>query len=301
MDFSRFNWDDLRFVLAVERGASLSAAARRLGVTHSTVFRRLNAMEQDLGVRLFERQPSGYQATAAGSELAAAAERVETEVLDSGRRLAGRDLALSGTLRLTAPDDMVDRLLMPVFADFQTRYPKITLEVSIDNRMFNLTRREADVAVRPTTAPPETLVGRRVGAVAMTVYAHRDLDSDWDTDGPVALDQLPWVAWDESSDPRSDLKWLHRHADDERIVYRSNSFLNLCSACAQGLGAALLPCFLGDSEPALKRLRPPIADLGTELWLLTHPDLRRAARVRALLDLLFENLKPLAPRLAGQS
>lgn len=286
-----FAWDDLRTVLAVARAGSLTGAARQLGVNHSTVFRRLGALEKELGTRLFERAASGYSPTAAGEDLRRVAERIEDEIAGLDRRLAGRDQTLSGLLRLTAPDDVMERLVIAPLARFRQRHPDIRLEAAIDNRNLNLTKREADIAIRPTKRPPESLVGRRIGPLAVAVYAPAD-----DSGG----DDLPWIAWEEGTGPASDARWLARQGPEETVVYRSNSLLNQLTACRLGLGRALLPCFLGDTAEGLCRLTPPLGELETDLWLLTHRDLRRTARVRALMDWLFEDLKDARALLAGE-
>ena len=300
MERNGLAWDDLRTVLAVVRGGSLSAAARSLGVNHATVFRRLKAIEARLGVRLFERLPSGYMATAAGLEVRAAAERVEVEVLDLARRLAGRDLRLEGTVRLTAPDDLMERVLTGCLARFRTRYPGIVVEAMIDNRMLSLTRREADIALRPTHAPPESAVGRRVAGVTAAAYANPGrLPSAADI-SPEDLRRLPWIGWEEGGGPVRLIGWLSRNGFAEQVIYRANSMLNQVTACAAGVGVALLPCFLGESQDGLVRVLPPQRELETELWLLTHRDLRRTARVRALLDFLYDELRAWRPRFEGQ-
>ena len=287
-----FGWDDLRTVLAIARAGSLAGAARQLGVNHSTVFRRLGALETELGTRLFERAASGYSATAAGEDLCRVAERIEDEIAGLDRRLAGRDQALSGLLRLTAPDDVMERLIIAPLARFRQRHPEILIEAAIDNRNLNLTKREADIAIRPTKRPPESLVGRRIGPLAVAVYAPEG--------APAESDSLPWIAWEEGTGPASDARWLARQGPVETVVYRSNSLLNQLTACRVGLGRALLPCFLGDTAEGLRRLTPPLEELETDLWLLTHRDLRRTARVRALMDWLFEDLKDARAALAGE-
>jgi DNA-binding transcriptional LysR family regulator len=298
--FQDLDWDDLRYLLAVARGAGLAAAARSLGVNHSTVFRRLNALEEGLGVRLFERRPTGYRPTEAGGDLVAAAERVEAEILTLDRRLAGQDARLSGSLRITAPDDIAETLLMAPIARFLATYPEIRLEVVIDNRMLSLTRREADVAVRPTLEPPETLVGRRVAQLGSAVYGARTATLAGISEPGEGLGEQPWIAWDEGVGPATVGRWMARTVPRAPIVYRSNSLLNQLAACRAGLGLAVLPTFLGDAEPDLVRLLPPQAELVTDLWLLTHPDLRRTARIRACLDFLFDALKAARPLLAGR-
>jgi len=275
---------DLRTLLAIAREGSLAGAARRLKVNHSTVFRRLGAIEARLETRLFERQDGSYATTAAGEDLLRTAERVEAEVEGLERRLSGQDLRLTGSLRLTAPDDLAEVMVMPALVEFRARYPDITVELAVDNRMLNLTRREADIALRPTRQPPETLTGRRVATLASAVYTAAGTD-------PAAGGGPSWIAWEEGAGPPAVAAWLAARAEGQAIGYRSNSLLNQASAVRAGLGRAVLPCFLGDSDAGLRRVAPPPPELTTELWLLTHPDLQRTARIRALLDLLYDTLR----------
>jgi len=285
---------DLQTLLAIAREGTLAGAARRLRVNHSTVFRRLGAIEARLETRLFERQGGSYVTTAAGEDLLRTAERVEAEVEALERRLSGQDLRLTGSLRLTAPDDLAEVVVMPLLAEFRRGYPDITVELAVDNRMLNLTRREADIALRPTRRPPETLAGRRVGALASAVYgAVGD-----DTAAPEDPAQR-WIAWEEGAGPPQVTRWLADRVDRHGIGYRSNSLLNQASAVRAGLGLAVLPCFLGDSDRRLKRLSGPLPELETELWLLTHPDLQRTARIRVLLDLLYDSLRAQRPLFEG--
>jgi len=288
-------WDDLRHVLAIARAGSLSGAARALGVNHSTVFRRLQALERRLEARLFERQRTGYAETAAGADILAAAERVEAEVAALERRLAGRDQRLSGTVRLTAPDDIAEHLLMTPLARFRAAYPDLNLELVLDNRMLSLTRRESDLAVRPTLNPPEDLLGRRIGPIATAIYAAPTPSGVRPPyRGPA---QETWVGWDEGLGPPGVAAWMRRHVPAAAVKYRANSLLNQFAAVRAGIGVGALPCFLGDR--GLARLAPPEPDMASELWLLSHRDLRHSARVRALSDFLFRELRRHGAALAG--
>ena len=295
MSIDEPDWDDLRNVLAVARAGGLSGAARALGVNHSTVFRRLQALEARLDTRLFERGRRGYAPTAAGDDIVAVAERLESDIVALTRRLAGQDRRLTGTLRLTAPDDIAEVLLLEPLARFRGAYPGLRLELVVDNRALNLTRREADLAVRATRTPPETLIGRRVGPVASAIYAAPELAKDL----PVSPDPsaLTWVAWDEGLGPAALANWQRRTVPAEAVAYRANSLLNLAAAVRAGIGVGVLPCFLGDRD--LVWVAPPDPALETELWLLSHPDLRRNARVRALSDFLFAALRGRARALKG--
>nr|WP_206022273.1 LysR family transcriptional regulator [Halomonas bachuensis] len=272
------HWDDLRVVQAIAEAGSLSGAGRRLGTSHATVFRRLNTIETRLGVALFERSRTGYAPTPAGEDLAATAARVAAEVHGAERRVAGRDLRLSGIIRVTTTDTLLMGLLSPIFADFQHAHPEIILEVAVSNQLFNLSQRDADVAVRPSQAPPEHLVGRRVGSIAQAVYARADTI----TDGWIGPDRhLGYTALDT---------WMAENGANERCRYRVDTMLGMLAAARDGLGRAVLPCYLADAEPALERNGEPIPELATDLWLLTHPDLRRVARIRAFMAFLVEAL-----------
>lgn len=301
MQSDSLDWDDLRIALAVAEAGSLSAAARSLGLSHSTVLRRLGAFEAKIGVRLFDRQPRGYAPTAAGLETREAAARMAAEVAGLSRRLAGQDLRLEGSVRLTAPDDVMETLLIDRLARFRRDYPGIRVEAVIDNRMLSLTRREADIAVRPTRSPDDALVGRRVASVATAVYGNpARVTFPAPARAPDTLAGCPWIGWEQGGAPASLGAWLRRAVPEPQVVYRTNSMLNQLTACWAGLGLALLPCFLGDTSPELVRILGPLDDLETGLWLLTHEDLRRTARVRALLDFLFEELKSQRPLLQGE-
>lgn len=267
-------WDDLRVVLAIATAGSLAGAARRLDASHATLFRRLNAIEARLGVRLFERSRRGYAPTAAGTELAEVAERIAGEVQEVERRLAGRDLQLSGTLRVTTTDTLLMGLLSPIFADFRRAHPHIQLEVAVSNQRFDLARRDADVALRPSASPPQHLVGRRVALIEQAIYGRPG-------DDPTEAD---WIGPDRHLDYDALATWLADAGLTDRCHYRIDTLLGMLAAARDGLGCAVLPCYLADAEPALCRLGEPIPALATELWLLTHPDLRRVTRIRAFME-----------------
>ncbi|MDJ0947763.1 MAG: LysR family transcriptional regulator [Alphaproteobacteria bacterium] len=292
------DWDDLRYVLAVARAGTLSGAAGALGVSHPTVFRRVDRIEDRLGVRLFERARDGYGLTPEGEEMAALAGRMAEDVAELERRLAGRDLRPSGTVRVTTTDTLLIGFLSPVLAAFRSAHPEIRLEVLVSNAMFNLTKRDADVAIRPSRTPPETLVGRRVADLAWAVYA-RKTRAGTSTNRP-ALAERDWVGPDDSLAYLPMAQWLAEQGLDRRVVYRANTVLGLYDAVRAGLGVAALPCYMGDADRALMRIAPPIAALDSELWLLTHADLRKVARIRAFLDFMAGRLKALRPRLAGE-
>lgn len=285
------DWDDLRYVLAVAEAGSLAAASKRLDVNHTTVLRRVNGLEKRLGVRLFERLSTGYALTPAGSEAAAVAGHLGSTIDTLERRLAGQDLRLSGPLRVTTTDTLAVTILIPHLAAFRAEHPGVALELSISNAMADLTRRDADIAVRPSSEPPETLVGRRIADIAFAVYGRNDRTSP-----ATATDDLsddPWVVLDESLANTATSRWMRDALPSTTpIACRVDSLLAAREAVRAGMGLALLPCYLGDGAPGLRRVRGPLPGVRSSLWLLTHEDLRRTARVRAFIDFM-------AHRLAG--
>lgn len=293
MTVERLDWDDLRLVLAVGRMGGIGPAARSLGVNHSTVFRRMNALEAILGAPLFERHASGYALTPLGEAAYRAAGAMEEQVLNFGRELATGGQDLKGSLRLTAPDDMVVGLLLPILAAFRERYPQLSLEVVVENRFLNLTRREADIAIRSTNQPPDDMVGVNVGDTAFAGYAAAPVQSK-----AAGLGDLPWIGWDEGTGPVAVRHWQAENLPPSAIVYRSNSLLNQFAAVQAGIGAALLPCFLAGEAKGLARIVPPLEKL-TSLWILTHPDLRRAPRIQAFMAFVGDRLRRQRSRLAG--
>ena len=280
---SQSDWDDLRLVLAVFREGTLSGAARRLGVTHSTVFRRLGGIEDRMGVRLFERFREGYAPTPAGETAAASATRLEAEVLTLERRLSGQDLRPSGPVRIATTDTLAT-ILMRHLPAMRGLHPEIQPEIAVSNTMANLTRREAEIAIRPTPDPPEILVGRRVADVAHAIYgsptylSRRD-DEDWPAHD--------WVGLDDALAGTVIGRWMRETLPRARFTCRVDALPALRDAAAAGLGLALLPCYFGDVATGLRRVTPAaLAEPRSALWLLTHDDLKRTARIRATLDFL---------------
>jgi DNA-binding transcriptional LysR family regulator len=278
---ANLEWDDLRYILAVASERSLAGAARSLGVNHTTVLRRVDAFEKRLGLRLFERLPTGYVLTAGGEELIATARDIDERVTRLERKLAGRDLRLTGAIRVTTTDTLMGSILPGIIAEFRERHPGIAVEIAVSNLMLNLTKRDADVAIRPVKDPPETLVGRRVGKVAFAIYGSA---AYLEKHNGKALDSHRWVGPDDSLAATSVARWMRAELRDSEIALRADSLLALCQAAQAGLGLAALPCYLGDTASGLVRAHRPIPAMATALWVLTHEDLRHTARIRAFTE-----------------
>ncbi len=277
------DWNDLQTVLAVVEHDGLSGAAKALGVHPTTVSRRIKEIESSQRATLFERYRHGVVLTDAGAEAAEAAREVGRIVNGLAARLQGRDAELSGSIRLTSVDSILSAW-MPYFASFHQRYPDIQLELSSTMNMANLTRREADVAVRIAGEAPGHLIGSKVCDVAHAVYVSKEL---LDATGPDAgRGDFPWIAYDLAVFRGIDRYLAHMHPG-ARIVMRVPRIDLLQAAIEDGVGIGILNCHAGDSNPKLRRLGA--ADAGrSHLWVLTHPELRGAARISALMRFLRE-------------
>ncbi|WP_104981270.1 LysR family transcriptional regulator [Sorangium cellulosum] len=282
------DWDDLRHVLALSRHRTMSRAGVALRTTHTTVARRIRALEERLGVRLFAQMPDGYEATAAGQDVVEVAERTEAELLALEARVLGRDAQLQGKLRVSTMD-MLFRVYQPAFSSFTERYPGIELTVAAGDSEVSLPRREADVVLRMTSSPPEHLVGRKVGRIQFAVYASKALV---ERAGPQAsYSDFPWIHWDERLDPRWLDAWLAANVPDARIAMRVDfSSMAIQEAIAAGVGAHFLACIAADGDPRLARVGPIDPAYDRDLWLLTLPEVRNVNRVRAFMDHMTEAL-----------
>lgn len=284
-----FDWSDLAHFLAVHRAGSLSAAARQLHVDQTTVGRRIAQLEQGLGAKLFDRLPSGFRLTASGRDVLCIAERLEAEALALERLVRGRDVNPEGTVRITTSEAFGARFLAPRLAEIREKYNGIRLEVITDVRNFNLSRREADLAIRMAPTEQVGLVLKKVADVGFGLYASKDYIAKRGEPVSVAdLVRYDVLGNDESSNHVAEAQWLARAVPDVRFVIRSNSTNLLHSAVQNGLGISLLPCWLANGDPALKRILAPEAYATRELTLVVHEDVRKVARVRVVLKALGE-------------
>lgn len=293
------DWNDLRYVKAIADTGNVANAANQLNVHQSTVFRRLNTLEKNLGVRLFERFSSGYVMTTAGEDFCQAAERIEADISALNRRISGQDTRPSGTIRVTMTDALLFGLLAPCLSKFRLAYPEIELEVLVSKDVLNLTKREADLAIRATKQPLETLVGRRVATVATAIYGskeylrtHPNLDN---------LNQHDWIGFDDTVIDSTTASWLKQTVPDVKFQYRLNTCMGILAVVKENTGLALLSCYLGDSDRNLVRVGMPIPQLEKQLWILTHEDLRYVTRIRTFIDFVASFLTQKMELIEGRS
>lgn len=275
-----FDWDNIRFFLHVARKGSIRGAAKVLGVNHATVLRRIASMEKQLGARLFERLPTGYQITSTGEEILVLAEDMEAGALALERQIFGRDTKLTGSLRVTLPGLLATHCLMPDISRFSELYPGIALELITSNTPLNLTKRQADIAIRVAyKAPPDHLYGRKLVTINQAVYMSKDaLKKRMTSD---LLQPLHWIVKEEDGPvPAWAIKPHDRKSTKTLIV---DDPLAQITAARAGLGACVHFCFMGDPDPTLDRLVPKETNIYGEIWILTHGDLRRVPRVQAFM------------------
>ncbi|ACL57795.1 LysR family transcriptional regulator [Methylobacterium nodulans] len=287
-------WDDFRLVKAIADQRGLAPAAERLGINPSTAFRRLGQMEAALGTLLFERHRAGYAPTPAGEEMVRIAARMEDDVAAFSRKLDGQLLAPSGELRVTTADSLFNDLLAPIIARFCDRYPEVRVDVVLSNQPLNLSKRDADVALRATDGPPDTLVGRRLATIAWALYGRAEDGAE------IPPGERRWVSLAQETGAAKVARYVAARADPARVALRLDTVVGLVKAVEAGIGIAPLACLSGDRHAGLMRLSPPEPDLSAGLWLLTHADLRHSARVRVFLDFVGTEIARLRDLIEGR-
>jgi DNA-binding transcriptional LysR family regulator len=280
------DWSDVRIFLAIARCRTLGAAAKRVGQTQPTMGRRLRALEEVLGHTLFQRTSDGFVLTDEGAAVLAYAERMEEEALGFTRALAGNDTQLTGLLRISSPDWLGEHILTPVFARFLGKHPGISLELVTDSRLYNLARREADLLFRITPFDEPDIIQRKLMRIDYALYGHVDLVPPSRGEG----DGYTLISMDSAFGSLPDVEWVKRMLPRARIAFGSNNRGVQARMCAQGAGFAVLPCALGDATPGIRRIDLGEAPPGRDVWLGFHRDLRRVARLRALLDATMDAL-----------
>jgi len=291
------SWDDLKIIRTIGDHVTLTQAAAALGLNVTTVVRRLSSAEGAFGARLFDRRRTGCAPTAAGHVVIELARRVEADISSVSSQVASCEEDGAGVIRLATSDSLLEGFAA-VFRDFRTAHPATRIETHIENSASNLARGDCDVAIRATNAPPENLVGRKLAVIAWAPYERRDAT------GPTAPDRLfdrDWVSFSGDLAALKAVSFLEQRAAPQRIIYRTNSVSGAAAAIKAGVGAGYLPCMLGDLSPELTRLGPPEQALSDDLWLLTHPAVRHATRVRSFADHFYRALASHRPLIEGRS
>jgi DNA-binding transcriptional LysR family regulator len=288
------DWDDLRYFLAVHRQGTLARAASELGINATTVGRRLAVLEERVQARLFDRTPDGYVLTPSGRDLLPHAERIEAETQGIEREVFGADQRHAGSVRVTVTEMLATRFIAPHLPRFFARYPDITLDLECTNRTVSLSRREADIALRLARPREDNVVTRRMASIPLALYASRGYLERRGTppDPESSLSGHDAILFADSRLFRLENAWLVPRLDGAKIALRSDSVSSIYSAAVAGLGVALLPRAVADSDAELVGIETQTAPEPRVIWQAVHADLQRSARIRAVLDFLTEIVSP---------
>lgn len=284
---ARENWDDLRFVLAVAEEGSVSAAARRLGVNHATVLRRIAAYEEAVGVAVFDRTMRGYAVPGQMTPVIEAAREVDRAVQALGRVLRGTIAPLAGEVRVTSTDSLCQCVLAPVVARLRRVSPDLKMELICSNAHLDLGRTHADITIRPALTLPEDLVGEVAAVLGFGLFRRQGAETN------------DWLGLSGQTGRSRVGRWIEETVDPDRIVARVDSFLVLRELAAEGLGLAVMPDFLGAEHPMLERVEGALPDLSVDIWVASHADLADVPRIAAARNELTRALAAQAVRLRG--
>lgn len=290
------DWDDLRVVLGVWRGGSARGANEFVGMSHATIARRIDALESRLGVKIFDRLPTGYRLTQDGEDLVVSAQVIEAEMHAIQLKLTGRDQRLSGVIRVTTMDTIASHFLMPVLAKFGKLYPEIEFELGIGYQSLDLRKREADIAIRAVRKPPEHLIGHRLGAVAWSGYATPQYiqEHNFETNGDAR-----WIGFGTRSSIAPWVKaTLHPHLNAWGLF---DDVPLQVDAARHHMGMAYIPCYVGDPDTDLVRVVASESIVRSDLWLLRHRDTRSTSRLRIFSEFVTEAFKMSRPLFEGES
>lgn len=279
------DWDDLRYILSVYDHGSALAAAKKLGVNASTVQRRVGRFETQNNVRLFERLQSGYNPTSECEALVSASRDIDESVARINRELLGRDLRFEGRLAVTSTDTFINTFMARHLDDFHQLHPNITVELTLTNSRLNLSRQDADIAIRPSLNPQDTLIGQRVANLGFGIYASKELAEALPS-APVLSDLVnqKWLGVGEALSGAPSYTWMQEHIPTSSWWLSVDTYPSMAICTSQSLGLAILPCMIADPKPDLQRLNCPWFELSTPVWVLTHPEIKNAARIRVFMD-----------------
>ena len=283
------NWDDLRFFLALSREGSVSGAGRALGVKHTTVARRIRALEGRLGTRLFDRLPDGYAMTQVAENIFKHALAMEVLSQTVDREAFGRDAELAGPLKLTVVNEVADHVILPKLLIFRKAYPLIDLQLLTTTGLVDLAAREADIAVRLTPKPPDYLVGREVVRLQHGVYGTTRTLRELSNPDVILFES-------ETEQP----PWVTENFPNAQTVLRVDDVASMVSATKNHIGLSRMPCFIGDSIAGLRRLDVPLKPSDWGVWILSHIDLIATARVRVCREFLLETIEQQRPLIQGE-
>lgn len=274
------DWNDLRYFLCVARHASLTGAAQELGVSQSTVARRVAALEESLGTALFVRHATGYYLTDNGNDVLARAEQVEVRIFELEKGSSSLDATVAGVVRLATAETMATQVIIPALPLLAARYPRLRLELITGIGMVDLPRYQADLALRLVRPEHGNLVLQKLGNMASAVFGHQDYLAQYPPE------ERRFICWDKTYAHLPAAQWMEKHGHSQDPVLTTNSVATQYAAAKMGIGLAVLPCFMVKDDDQLVQTQMPKDVFTEELWLVAHADVRASARVRAISEFL---------------
>jgi DNA-binding transcriptional LysR family regulator len=282
-----YDWNDLKYFLALSRQGKLVRAAVRLQVDHTTVSRRIAALEKQLDVRLFDKSPNGYQLTDAGLRLLPLAEQIETRSNRLYREIAGKDARLSGTVRVATPEALGSQVIARHITEFKQQHPDIEIELVAETRRMSLSKREADIAISFSRPDSGRLIAWKLCDYRLRLFASRDYLAGYPPINSIDdLAQHDFVSYIEDLIEMPELRFLDNTIKNAHVVFRSTNVSAQFNAILEGLGLGLVHCFMAQRESRLQVVLPGQVSVERTYWLLVHEDLRHVARVDAVCQFL---------------
>lgn len=291
----QWSWDDLRIILAIAQTGSLSGAARRLGSSHPTVYRRVCDIEKRLNLQLFERTATGYLPTPVCEVVVDTAERIAGDVEALDAALGIEQVAIRDTLRISCSDTIYFYVLGPLLADFARRYPEVSMDVQVTNEFINLQRHDADIALRVSRRSSANLHGVKLADIGLGVHAHRDHPAV--REDPLNLKAHKWIGFDESMSLTAMARFMSEHGLERNVTFRVNTLVACCEAVGQNIGLGIVPHYARRTNPEIVSLNAPEAEIVNELWAVSMPAAQRRPAVRAFFRDIEKVFVPLQPGL----
>ncbi|WP_250656201.1 LysR family transcriptional regulator [Alkalimarinus coralli] len=283
------NWDDLKYLVAVARSHSMTKAAAILKVNHSTVFRKVSGLEDALGAKLFVRQSGSYHLSGIGEEVLTHVERMVSHVADIERLIDNQKSSLQGQINLTVPHNFGYRFLPKYIAEFQQIHREVVVNLQVSNQSSNLSRQEADLAIRACSSPPEDVVGKHLFTLPWAAYASEQyIQSFGQPEGVADLNAHKLIGCHTDLTSLPAFKWLHANTPTSNIAASGNDLVSMSALAEAGAGIAILPA--DQAKPALKVLFTLEQVPPSEIWLLFHPDMRNCKRLKAFKSYLIDRL-----------
>ena len=287
-----FNWENLKYFNILAQTLNLTEASRILGTTPATVSRRVKSLETDLQAKLFEVTPHGHSLTSTGDNLFQKCLPIEEQMQGVSRQIFGQDLSVSGAIKITTTDTISHTVLPSILEIYQKEFPAIQLELFAKSNFFNLSKREADIAIRPSSNPPENLIGRRLGRIQFNVYASKGyLKKNSIKNLSQNLNSHSFIQLDDSLSHLPSRVWLSNLLGSKKSNITTDGLLTSAAMCSRGLGIAVLPSYFSKYYKDLSVIKKLDEKVGSDFWLLTHKDIRNTLKIRETMDFLEREIK----------